>query len=98
MQRLCGRRTRGNLSSGRMGDKGNELRLRSSTCRDQRTCANARRRRFDGQMAKQTGVGRRIGVMVPDHSERRPQHQHEERNREKHTPNSLMVRHIYGTL
>lgn len=45
-------------------------------------------------MAERAGVGRRVGVVMPDHSKGCPQHQHEERYRDNHAPDLFSVRHL----
>ena len=53
----------------------------------------------DGLMAKMADratVGGRVYVMVPDHAERRPQKQRQERHGEYETPDFLSVGHILG--
>lgn len=64
-------------------------------------CGKADRcgRRVDSLMAEMTdgaGVGRGVDVMVPNHTERRPQDQGENRHGENKTPDSLAVGHVEG--
>jgi len=44
-------------------------------------------------MADWAGTGEKIGVMVPDLSDRRPYHEREERYRQDEVPNPLLTRH-----
>ena len=67
--------------------------------RDWRGKTNSRGWRVDGLMAEMAdgaGVGGRVDVMVPDHTERRSQHQRKERHGEYETPDSLSVGHVEG--
>ena len=79
---LCGGCAGGKASGGRTGGEVIPLRFGPRPAGNRNTYANARRRRFDGlmaQMADRAGVGRSVGVMMPDSPERRPDHQREQR-------------------
>jgi hypothetical protein len=46
-------------------------------------------------MADRTGVARRAGVIVPDHSESNPQDQREKRDRHYQAPESFSIEHCF---
>jgi hypothetical protein len=99
---LCDWRTAGGNEAG-SGSRGEAdvLRLEIGACGDRSGKANARRGRVYGLMAEMAdGAGvrrrRRFNVMVPDHAERRPQHQRKQRHGEYETPDSLAVGHVLG--
>ena len=94
MRRLCGWSARGNLPGGRWRDEATVLRLRPGTVGDQNAGTNARRRWGDDQVAKRTGVGRSVDVVMPDRSEGRPEQQHEQCYRDQYAPRSFRVRHF----
>jgi hypothetical protein len=94
MQTLCGRRSRGEAWN-RAGDGAHVYGFRHSAYGHRNPpYVNACRQRHDDQMAYRTGDGRGIGVMMPDHSKRHPQHQQEDHDRDDYTPGWLMVRHL----
>jgi len=98
MRLLSGRCSGGNPSRSGGSYKASVLRSRPRTPGDRNTCSNAGQRWRDEQMAERTGVGRRIGVVMPDHSEGRPEQYHEQHYRDHYTPDSFLVRHYWGAI
>ena len=101
MQLHCGRTARGDEAGGGSGRGAGVLRLDIGAGGDRGGEANARRGRVDGLMAEMAdwaGIGGRgrVGVMMPDHAERRPQHQRKDRQGEYETPDSLLLGHVVG--
>lgn len=84
MQLLCGGCARGNALEGGTCGEADVLRFRITPCGNQMMDTDAHRRYFNGlmtQMADGAGVGRRTGMIVPDHSARHPDDQREKRYR-----------------
>ena len=77
-----------------MGKKINVMGNRSSADGDQRACADTRHGRSNDQVAQRTRVGSRIDMVMPDRSERSPQQQHQEHERDYDAPDSLLVGHF----
>jgi hypothetical protein len=72
------------------------LRFRPRPCGNRNAYPSAYRRQFDrlmAQVADGASIGGRVGVMMPDLSERHPYHYREERYREYQAPDFPVVRH-----
>lgn len=77
-----------------MSNEVNVVRNGTGADGNQRACAHTRHRRSNDQVAKRTGVGSRIGMMMPDRTERSPQQQYQENERDYHAPDSFSVGHF----
>jgi hypothetical protein len=65
---LCGRGSCGNLRWSSLSNEVNVVRKGSGADGDQRARADACHRRYDDQVAQRTGVGSRIGMVMPNRS------------------------------
>lgn len=87
----------GKAANGRTGGEVIPLGLRPGAPGRRNTYTNAGRRRFNGlmaQMADGTGVGRSVGMMMPDSAERGPDDQREQRDGQHQAPNMLSSRQV----
>jgi hypothetical protein len=94
---LCGRGARGNVPRGTSKGGAEGLRLgRRSRC-NQDGYASVCRRRLNGlmtQVADGAVIDRRGGMMMPNHPERRPYQERDERYRECQSPDFSLIRHF----
>lgn len=90
---LCGWAARGNVAREKIWREADKLLLQRVAYRNRRMNLNVRYNRLDDhvtQVADRTRVGGRLRlVMVPDHAQRRPQQQRQDRYRQSQTPDSL---------
>ena len=84
----------GDLRGGGATDKTNVMRRRPGASGHQYASTNAGEGWREGEMAERALVCRRVGVVMPDHAERCPEHQHKECYGDNHAPDLFSVRHF----
>jgi hypothetical protein len=97
MGSLGGRCARCNVPFGEARNEGVALRLRPRPRGNQNGCTVACHRWLDGLMAHMAdwaGAGGKVGVIMPDLSDRRPYHEREKRYRQHEVPNPLLAGHF----
>jgi hypothetical protein len=94
-QLLCGRSACGNVPSGRSCGEVSILKFGCKPCWHQDGYASACQRRLNGlmtQMADRTIVGRRSGMMMPNHPDRSRYQEREERYGKDQSPDCVSTR------
>lgn len=92
--RLCRRRPGGDLPHNKARGRSNGLRCRFSACGGHPAGAIGRCGLFEDQMAQRTLGGIAMTMIMPDHAECRRHHEDDQHDRDCHTPDSRLVKHL----